>query len=260
MARPLQHLAVMSEVSGLWKRGSMRYPDGRIDSDTQVYWLQTEHLYADLRVPASLEPGAFEGGFDALGDDALVGLAALNGFAGTLDYDGSICRWHRELDYRPPGGPPDEAHATIDGDTLVETGLHADYAEDWHRQTGRDAPLVAFRSAGGILVIAGEHFIEILDRPVALPAGADLADLVAGDLAAGDRTAAIERLGMRISYGMLRAGGGVIRLSTFPWLCGRALYAAATWRGRETLVLDGGREWSLVSSTVDTDTIAAWFG
>jgi hypothetical protein len=245
----------------------MRDPDGRIDSTTRVLWLQTQSLYADLRVPAGLDCRPEVRGFEDLDHAELVALAGLNGFAGTLDFDGAICRWHRELDYRPPGGPADEARAALDGDTLIETGLHADYVEDWHRQTPAGAPLIAFRRRerpAGILVFAGEHVIEIVDRASPLPGDTDLRQLVAEDLARGDRTSAERRLGMRISYGR-RSGDGdarwLIELSTFPWLVGRPLFTRAIWDTVGGLVFeDSDVGWSLISASLDRPALLDWFG
>lgn len=226
-------LSVPAEIRGLWRRKSMVWADGRTDTTTQVLWLQTASLFADLRVPADRPSSACRSGFGDYTDAELARLAAMYGFAGVLDVEGASCRWHHALDFHPPGGPADEARYALDGDILIETGIDAAYEEIWERQTPVDAPLAAFRLAedslhpgrGGIFVLAGDYFLTIEGRPNALPEAASLADLIERDLAEGARERAVGRLGMRIAFG--RAGQDwPILLSTYPWLEGTPLFAS----------------------------------
>ena len=197
----------------------------------------------------------------------MIDLARLYGFAGTLDFDGTICRWRRELDYHPPGVRlTRRGHGSI-GTLLIETGIHAEYIEDWHRQTEADAALLAFRATdgvAGILVVAGDFFIEVRERPAPLPANTKLSELVIDDLARHDHKAAAAKLGLRISYGRrprLARMPWRIELSTFPWLAGTPLFAEAVWdAGGRRLTMDGGsRIWSLEESSIDPAALARWF-
>jgi hypothetical protein len=232
---------VPPELTGLWRRSIMVFPDGSTDTTTEVLWLQTRLMFGDIRVPAE-RPKSSGDGFGAYTDADLLALAAMQGFGGVLEVEADICRWRRQFDYQPPGGPPDEAGYTIDGDLLIETGLHADYREDWVRETPDDALLAAFTLGHDtMLVVAGDHFIEIRDRQATLPEAPSLADLIAQDLAAGARDQAAARMDLRIAYGRVAPINGLswqITRSTFPWLEGKSLFTVtpplAQWRLEDT--------------------------
>jgi hypothetical protein len=218
--------AIPPEATGLWRRRHITRSDGRRDSTTRVVWLQTRRHFADLRVPADRPTAA---GFADYAAEDLPALTRMQGFAGTFEVEDRICRWRRVLDFHPPGGMPDEAHFHIEGDILVETGIHAGYEEIWHRQTPSGADLAAFDlvpdapAARGLLVLAGDHFIAVADRRPILPPDASLADLLAG---AADPARADDLLGMLIAYGRIGRAGGMlwqVELSTFPWLEGQSL-------------------------------------
>jgi len=259
---------IPAAATGLWRRQLITLPDGRRDTTTQVLWLQTHHLFADLRVPADRPVMAEATGFADYSSTALVQLAAMQGFAGSFEIEGETCRWHRELDYQPPGGPPDEAYFRIEGDILVETGIHAAYEEIWQRETPPLANLAAFRlvpgaaKARGLLVLAGDHFIAVEERRPPLPAAASLAEL----LAAADGPARIEeQLGMLIAYGRVSGAGGSpwrIGLSTFPWLEGQSLAADGVCFDPATGILimqdpAGQRRWQLVEASCAADRMGA---
>lgn len=248
----------------------MIWPDGTRDETTEVLWLQTSSLFADLRVPADRPAAGGRAGFAEFSDPELIALSRMQGFGGALDVDGSICRWAREFDYQPPGSPPDEANFAFDGDLLIETGLHAEYEEIWERRTDIGAELAAFRLAeskgdrGGILVLAGGFFLLIEDRAKGLPEAASLAALVERDLAAGDRGQAIERLDMRIAFGSIRPGW-IVSAATLPWLEGASLFS-----GRRALfdaaaamleITDGATRqlWRLAETSMTPTDLAAYF-
>jgi len=246
---------IPSAAMGLWRRREISFPDGRRDTTTRVYWLQTQALFADLRVPADRPVAAGARSFADYPAEDLPRLARMQGFAGRFEVEGETCRWLRELDFQPPGGPPDEAQFRIDGDILVETGIHAAYEEIWQRETPPGADLAAFRllpdDAGGpgMLVVAGDHFIAVEERRPLLPAASSLADLIAAGGADLD-----ERLGMLIAYGRIGAARWRVDLATWPWLEGRSLAAggARFEPSRGLLHLTGSngrRRWQLVEAS-----------
>lgn len=128
----------MSEVSlatcaGLWRRVLLVEADGSRDTGTDVVWLQGDTAYVDSR-----------------------------GFAGTLTQAGSVFTWHRAVDQTPPGAP-DEGEMRWEEDTLVETGVHADYVEHWRRDEGAATPrwaafLTGADGAPGVLLRVGDRF------------------------------------------------------------------------------------------------------
>ena len=237
------------EATGLWRRREITLPDGRRDTTTQVFWLQSQRLFADLRVPIDRPsvPGAK--GFADYSAEDLLGLAAMQGFAGRFEIEGATCRWLRALDYQPPGGPPDEALFRIEGDILVETGIHAAYEEIWQRETPPGAPLAAFRpvEGDGVLVLAGDHFILVEERRPTLPEAPSLAALIEAD---AGTPPAVERLGMLIAYGRIGPGWR-IELASYPWLEGE-IWTAGFDEATGLLELSGPavtQQWRLVESS-----------
>jgi hypothetical protein len=194
------------------------------------------------------------------------------GFGGVLEVEGPICRWRHALDYHPPGGSPDEARYTLDGDTLIETGIHADYTEIWRRETPLGAPFVAFRLAedsenpgrDGIFVLVGGVFLLIQDRATPLPAAPSLLALVEADLAADARLRAAGRLDMLIAHGPVQAGLPVTR-STLPWREGTGLFAgcavalAPDGRALELRRAAFRQLWRRVECSLSDDRLAACF-
>ena len=265
---------VSPELTGLWRREVITTPAGYRDETTQVFWLQTRSWYADLRVRADRpqRPGAT--GFADYTDPELIQLAAVQGFAGQLTAQEGVCLWRRDLDYQPPSDDLDEARFAVEGEVMIEDGIHSDYQEIWRRVSGGLAPLAAFKlsedtaqpDADGLLVVAGDHFMEVRGRTIPLPHGQKLADVVATALAAGDRAAAVAALSMRISLGRVNDGVWNVTLSSYPWLEGRPL-----WRGggirfdrsarRLTYAADDARQtWSLIDASGDLTEFPAPLG
>lgn len=164
---------------GLWRRSLLQDAQG-VDTTTQVYWLQSGTLYADIRLPKNR--------------DAVNGLALQQGFAGALEVDGSVLTWRRWLDFQPPTAVADVGRMRFTRlDQMVEEGVHADYREDWERVGPASLDRAAFtlqveysstgipRRRVGVLVIVGDYFMFALDRLAALPLGTNLAELAEGD-------------------------------------------------------------------------------
>ncbi len=146
----LAALQVPDWACGVWRRAFGRYP-GRKDTSTEVIWIQTPTLYADIRVAAPDDPSP-----DARDE----------GFAGWLDVAGQVCTWHRPVDLhpRPEGG--DKGAMFLDGDAMIEVGLLANYMEEYHRIDPAVSCFAASRGAfttdGGKVRFAAEGPVEIL--------------------------------------------------------------------------------------------------
>jgi hypothetical protein len=161
----------------------------------------------------------------------LVTLAKIEGFAGQLAVADGVCLWRRDYDRQPPGPAPDEASCLVDGEVMVEDGLHADYQEIWRRVPGSAGPLAAFAldepgGPGGLLVVAGDHLMEFRARAGPPLVGASLAELVEARLAAGDRLGAENLLDAQIRYAGREGDGWRVRLSSHPWREGRLMWPA----------------------------------
>jgi hypothetical protein len=256
---------VPSNLTGLWRREVITTPAGYRDETTKVFWLQTRSWYADLRVRADRPVRAAASSFADYTDIELIQLASVQGFAGQLTAANGVCLWRRDLDYQPPSSEPDEARFAVAGQVMIEDGIHSDYQEIWRREGMSLAPLVAFSltedtarpGRSGLLVVAGDHFLEIQDRDTPLPAGEKLVGIVTAALAAGRRDDAIAALSMRICCGRINAGRWTVTLSSLPWLEGRepwhgeavaADMTAGTLRRRTPA---GEQFWTVVDSTID---------
>ncbi|HEY8517330.1 MAG TPA: hypothetical protein VIS07_17605 [Candidatus Binatia bacterium] len=222
------------ELCGLWRRVSYERPDAPPDTTTRVYWLQTPTLYVDLRVPAARDVGACGAGarLEELSDALLATLATQEGFAGWTSLEGNLCRWHRDIDFQPPSGVPDEGRLEIDGDCIVEHGVHVPYREVWRRVPGSTGDWLAGRAVGDAasggrttyLVAGGDWFLYARSRRSReLPRTDSLADLIAARTL--ERAELVELLDFEISLG--RRDGGAqpwqIVLSTLPFREGATL-------------------------------------
>ena len=72
---------VPKEYIGVWKRTLLRTKRGTHDTTSEAYWLQTEHLHCDLRIPTqALAVGSKPP--SECSDDELQSLASQYAFAG----------------------------------------------------------------------------------------------------------------------------------------------------------------------------------
>ncbi|TPG36790.1 hypothetical protein [Mycolicibacterium hodleri] len=94
----------IADCAGLWRRTLLVEADGSHHTEPGVRWLQGITAYVDSR-----------------------------GFAGSLHQRADVFEWQRDVDLEPPGEFPDAGSMHWDGNVLVETGLHVDYAEHWVR-------------------------------------------------------------------------------------------------------------------------------
>ncbi|MBD9505081.1 hypothetical protein IB256_30145 [Pseudomonas sp. PDM17] len=202
--------AVPPAYLGVWQRTLLTTTGGTHDTSTRVYWLQTEHLFADLRIPlpAPETPEA---------------LANQAGFAGLTEITGDICQWHRAIDFQPPNGGEDIGRMHfVDSEKVLEDGLDGSYHEVWERlpeSLGRNRGTWLLGADGrqGCLLLAGDCFLFAAGRRLPLPHAPSLAAL----LDSGNT----ELLDFELSFG--RHQGGVapwrIELSTLPVRIGARL-------------------------------------
>jgi hypothetical protein len=219
----------------VWRREVITTPAGHRDAETRVYWLQTRSWYGDIRIPAT-RPARADTGFMAYGAEELFELAGMQGFAGRLTADETTCVWRRDLDFQPPASSPDEGTYELDGSTMIERGVHADYEEIWRLEPASRGLLLAFQleavsamGARGLLLIAGDHFLSIVERPTPLPPGENLKSVLTAALAQGGLRAAVALLDMPIAYGRIASGAvpWEVTLSTWPWLERRGFWEGA---------------------------------
>lgn len=217
---PLNAAPVPGRYLGVWQRTLLTTTSGVHDTSTRVFWLQTERLFADLRIPLPAPQLVAE-------------LVAQGGFAGITEVTQpspgeEICQWHRAVDFQPPRPSADIGFMQFTRpDCVLEDGLDHSYHEVWERlpeSVGRNwgTWLTACDGRQGCLLLAGDCFFFVSSRPTPLPAAHSLAELLEGG-------ASVEQLlECELSFG--RHYGGKhpwqIDLSTFPARIGQTLLPA----------------------------------
>jgi len=238
--------AVPDRYRGVWMRTLLETP-GRREDSTYVRWLQTSRWHADLRVPPAARIAASQ-------------LALQQGFCGvtTVEMIGGteVCRWHRRVDFQPPGPFPDAGRIVFDGpDRLVETGIHNTYLEVWERLPGSAGRFVVLEAEGAKLLVAGTHAMRVRPRGMAWPADTSVADTLA-DLQRRHPHAGL--LDFEISFARLEGGRLAIERSTLPELEGTVEACAIRRRADDEAVVQGPTgdvrwcvlEWDAAGSTL----------
>jgi 3-hydroxybutyrate dehydrogenase len=222
-----------------------------VDTTTTVRWAQTSSLFADVRKPAGLCVSA---PLEECDETQLKLLGTQNSFSGVcseaLDPPGSgtsVLTWRRDVDWQPPGGPPDVGRCRwINDHKIYEDDLDGDtYHEVWERLPESVGPCVGFSLKGddgriGVLVICGDCFLFSADRtkPLVRPMDNNTDDVAVRNLrfdaaldALPDLQAKRAALTLEGSYGRMAADNGSkawrIETSTIPGREGQTLFDAA---------------------------------
>ena len=257
----------LGDLCGLWRRTLIAWPDGRRDTDTDVFWLQGPRTYADLRVPVGRPSSANVSCLRDLDWPLLRFMARQEGFFGRLDVAKAVGTWHRAFDYQPDTGIADHGALAFEDGILVERGIDLPYLEHWSRPVvAKDAMALLLTTEAGIpgcLVVAGAAFIYARGRAVALPRGVTLPQLI--DSAASLQSAQA-LFDCEISFGR-RADGWRIERSSHCFREGARL-APALDGASGVLVIDDvtpegaslKRAWRFTAdeSTIDAP-LAHWF-
>jgi hypothetical protein len=221
----------VDDLVGVWRRRSIETPNAPKDTTTQVYWLQTHACFGDIRIPIDRPACANHHSLAALSAQEAIALSLQQGFGGVTQIEGTICQWHRYVDYQPPSEARDIGALAWENNILLESGVEAIYLEEWERiddgSTGCIALVLETDSPSrwqGCLVCVGDYFIQIIDHRKPLPTADSLTSL----LTAAPKSIS-DYLNCEISFG-LRSSGQVpweIKRSTLPWQEGRSLWAEA---------------------------------
>jgi hypothetical protein len=243
---------VPARLRGVWVRTLLQTPT-LTDTSTSVHWMQTARWHADLRVPDDAR--------NAAGD---AGLVRQQGFCGVTTVkrvgDDEVCAWHRRVDFQPPGPHPDAGRIVFETpDTLIETGIHADYLEIWQRltgSTGRSVVLEALPSGDGApatrLLVSGGYAMRVRARAGAWPADTTRDDTLATLLQRHPQRR--DLLDFEISYGTLARGRLCIIQSSLPAMEGRDEATRIRRISVDTAVNDDTRDgtrWRIVEWTLD---------
>jgi len=217
---PLNAAPVPERYLGVWQRTLLTTTAGKHDTSTQVYWLQTARLFADLRIPQPVPQTSWE-------------LANQGGFAGITEVTQpaageELCQWHRAVDFQPPRASKDIGRMLFERpDCVLEDGLDDSYHEVWERlphSIGRNwgTWLEAADGRQGCLLLAGDCFMFVASRAAPLPAASSLAELLDGEANPAPL------LACELSFGRHQYGRRPwhIELSTIPQRVGAMLLPA----------------------------------
>lgn len=220
-----------ADLTGLWRRDWIKAP-GVQDHTTRVAWWQSScGGFVDLRVPADLPDLGVATCLADLDPPTLRSLLRAEGFAGTITVENGTCTWQRASNWHGFPTAPDVGKMTWDaGGGLVETGMHADYAELWQRAGGTAPQFRIFRRGTDALRIIWDDagFMLGSGAPDA-PAGAPLlAALEAGKRPAPELAA---QFGALYARGVWDGDAGVATLATDPFVQGAALLSKTALTG-----------------------------
>ncbi|HEY0288756.1 MAG TPA: hypothetical protein VGC62_17400 [Pseudomonas sp.] len=210
---------------GVWQRRLLTTQEGLHDDSTEVYWLQTQYLHADVRIPVPT-PAVGAATLSACNQEQRQALSLQAGFAGLTEVNGDTCQWHRLIDFQPTGGPADIGRMTFETpDRVIEDGLDGSYHEIWERLPGsvgiNDGLWLKAADGSarqGCLLVAGEYFLFAAERPVAQPWGGHLSTA----LELADPLEQQALLAFELSFGLI-AQGWTITHSTLPGRTGQTL-------------------------------------
>jgi hypothetical protein len=218
---------------GCFRRRSISFYTGAVDTETQVFWLQSRGLTADLRLP----PGCPSlSGATPLADrppEVLAELAEVEGGLARTQWDGRAMRWADWTSFQTHDRWPEPGLLARVGDCLTEHAPSGAYVEDWRLQPSEDGPLVGLRLVeerdatgnvrhrGGGLVLCGRHAALVMGRPDPLPLAGRVPDIVRAH--GGDRTLMRAVFAFEASYATRTAGAFTVVASTNPLREGQPL-------------------------------------
>lgn len=217
---PLTAAPVPERYLGVWQRTLLTTTRGVHDTTTQVYWLQTARLFADLRIPSPAPQSVRE----LLTQTGFAGVTEITEPAGSAE----LCQWHRAFEMQPPRASNDigTMHFAT-SERVLEDGLDGSYHEVWQRlpdSIGRNWGqwLVAADGRQGCLLLAGDYFVFAASRHKPLP----LADSLLTLLEEG--ACPVHLLECELSFGRHHFGKQPwqIELSTITERIGQALLPA----------------------------------
>ena len=209
-------------MRGVWTRDWIERKGVRSNTLT-VHYLQTPTLYGDMRVPMSRASFGSATSFADASDAQLLEFAKQRGFTGQVTAAGDSITWQHEIDFQPPDGDVDIGRVEhMSRGQMYEHALDSSYTESWTSvASGDDAFLVIRVERGGrldrTLLVAGDHFMYIRNRPVDLPTARSLDGLIATTHATREQIIAF--LDCEFSSGTVRSGAvpWEIHASTLPW-------------------------------------------
>jgi hypothetical protein len=147
---------------GVWQRNSIRWPDGREDTTTRVWWLQANPHFADLRIPADRPNFSGINSWQDCDPQRQAWLRRQQGFAGILMQQNDAWLWRRDMDIQPPTGKRDIGrlrHRDESKNLMIEEGVDEPYVEIWQRIDNGAAFVLSDSDRALLVVVVGNHFL-----------------------------------------------------------------------------------------------------
>lgn len=221
---------------GCFKRRSITFYAGLTDTETDVYWLQSRGLTADLRIYSG-RPALADGSTIASSSShELRAIAESEGGLARSRWDGTHMHWDAWTSFQLHEKWPEPGLLRRVGDCLIEFAPSGAYLEEWRAQPPGDGPFVGLElldeveaasgrvlHRGGGLVVCGSHAAFVRGRPEQLASEKTLREFAASSVR--DRNRLAQLFSFEASYGRCAdtAAGYRVTRSTSPWREGERL-------------------------------------
>lgn len=256
---------------GVWQRSKLRRGTAPWDLTTRVYWLQTPHWHADIRVPADRPDFTGVDCLAACSESQLRALLEQEAFCGTTIVESDICRWIRQIDFRLRE-TNDFGRMVFEGDRLEEIGVETDYYELWHRLPGSNGRSFVLQqicndssedAPKAFLCVAGDYFIYSRDRAMWTSAAVRARKQI--ELGTASRQDIESFVNFESSFGKIKDGVGRIVTSTLPWREGQVAFdvqefALERLAGSDPHCRDVQRRWKCIDESAANANLAIQAG
>jgi hypothetical protein len=177
-ARHIAAAAAPDWLIGCFRRRSITFYQGQSDTCTEVYWLQTRGICADIRVSPRRPRARGRASLDDFTESELALLAQAEGGAARTEWDGASMRWSGWQAFQVHNKWPETGCLRRIGDCLIEFAPNDAYVEDWRLQPSSPGPVIGLQlmeervpgtgkvtHRGGALILCGDHAALVLGRP-----------------------------------------------------------------------------------------------
>src|SRR5579862_6775739 len=130
---------------GCFRRRSITFFQGQCDTSTEVLWLQTRGICADIRLSPERPRALGRTSLDEFSDLELVRLAAAEGGTARTAWDGISMRWSNWRAFQIHDKWPEPGILQRIGDCVIEFAPSGAYVEDWRLQPSRPGPVVGLQ-------------------------------------------------------------------------------------------------------------------
>jgi hypothetical protein len=220
---------------GCFRRRSITFFNGATDTETEVYWLQSNNLTFDLRLSPARTRWADPRLLARCSAAELAALCEAEGGLAHTHWDGRCMQWNAWTSFQTHAKWPEPGVLQRVGDCLIEFAPSGAYVEDWRLQATGSGPLVGLELVeevdvasgtvlhrGGGLVVCGTHAGFVRGRPAALAEAPLLAHL---PVTSGDGDTLSLLFACEASYARYEPASHSyqVEASTTPWREGKSL-------------------------------------